>query len=504
MKNRTHFLVIALTSIFLAIMEPNAPAVVPPPDGGYPNFTTAEGQNALLHLSSGAANTAVGWFSLENVTTAGYNTGVGAGTLALNTADENTATGAGALLLNTTGGGNTANGALALLHNDTGQGNTAIGTDALLDNTIGNFCTATGFGALVHNTNNANTANGAFALQNNTSGFANTGIGGQALQSNQVGTNNTATGFQALLFNDGSNNTACGSQALLNNTSGFYNTATGVSALAQNANGSHNTANGFQALQNNTLADDNTATGFNALTNNTNGAGNTAVGTSALVFNSSGSNNTAIGFAAGSNRTTGDNNIDIGYSVAGMAGESNTIRIGNGNITGTYISGISGSTASGGAAVFVNSDGKLGTLTSSARFKDEIKPMGQASEAVLALKPVMFRYKKDLDPRGTQQFGLVAEDVEKVNCDLVVRDDKGHIHTVRYEAVNAMLLNEFLKEHRRVQNQTQKIQEQETTIAELKKQVQTIVAHSKEQDVKIQRVSDQIQIKSSPVVVTDR
>jgi hypothetical protein len=355
----------------------------------------------------------------------------------------------------------------------------------------------------VHNTTNANTADGAFALQNNTTGFGNTAVGGQALQSNQDGANNTATGFQALLFNiGGTNNTAYGSQALLNNASGFYNTATGASALAQNANGSHNTANGFQALHNSIGTDDNTAIGFNALTDNTSGSGNTAVGTSALVFNTTGSNNIAIGIGAGSNRTTGNNNIDIGSD--GMAGESNTIRIGNGNITGTYISGISGSTASGGAAVFVNSDGKLGTLTSSARFKDEIKPMGQASEAVLALKPVMFRYKKDLDPRGTQQFGLVAEDVEKVNCDLVVRDDKGHIHTVRYEAVNAMLLNEFLKEHRRVQNQTQKIQEQETTIAELKKQVQTIVAHAKEQDVKIQRVSDQIQIKSSPVVVTDR
>ena len=143
-------------------------------------------------------------------------------------------------------------------------------------------------------------------------------------------------------------------------------------------------------------------------------------------------------------------------------------------------------------------------MTSSRRFKEDIKSMDTASDAIYELKPVTFHYKKEIDPAAISQCGLVAEDVEKVNPDLIVRDKDGKPYSVRYEQVNAMLLNEFLKEHLRVQEQTQKIQEQETTIAELKNEVQSVVAHAKEQDVKIQRVSDQIQIKSSSVVVTDR
>jgi hypothetical protein len=140
-----------------------------------------------------------------------------------------------------------------------------------------------------------------------------------------------------------------------------------------------------------------------------------------------------------------------------VAGESNTIRIGDENITGTYISGISGQTAASGAAVFVAPNGKLGTMTSSKRFKEEIKPMDKASEAILALKPVMFRYKKEIDPAGTQQFGLVAEDVERINTDLVVRDENGKVNSVRYEQVNAMLLNEFLKARRQIDVQQKQI-----------------------------------------------
>jgi Chaperone of endosialidase len=151
------------------------------------------------------------------------------------------------------------------------------------------------------------------------------------------------------------------------------------------------------------------------------------------------------------NLTTGDNNIDIGYNVLGVGGESNTIRIGDTNITDAYIRGISEATASGGAAVFVNLNGKLGTLTSSAQFKDEIKTMDKASEAILVLRPVSFRYNKEIDPQGIPQFGLVAEEVEKVDPDLVIRDANGKPQSVRYEQINAMLLNEFLKEHRRVE-----------------------------------------------------
>jgi hypothetical protein len=206
-----------------------------------------------------------------------------------------------------------------------------------------------------------------------------------------------------------------------------------------------------------------------------------------------------LGYQAGADLTTGDNNIDIGYNVGGVADESNTIRIGNTDVTDTYIRGISGQTAAGGVAVFVNSNGKLGTTTSSARFKDEIKPMGTASEAILALRPVSFRYKKEIDPQGIPEFGLVAEEVEKVNPDLIIRDPDGKPYTVRYEQINAMLLNEFLKEHR-------KVEEQEATIAQLRKEfqmvsvqqqkeIQLLGAQLKEQAEQIQKVSAQVEVK---------
>jgi hypothetical protein len=198
------------------------------------------------------------------------------------------------------------------------------------------------------------------------------------------------------------------------------------------------------------------------------------------LFNNIGNNNTALGNIAGSNLTTGDNNIDIGYNVGGVAGESNTIRIGNSDITNTFISGISGTNSPGGVAVFCNSDGKLGVISSSARFKEAIKPMGNASEAILALKPVSFRYKKEIDPRGLPEFGLIAEEVEKVYADLIIRDRKGKPQTVRYEQVNAMLLNEFLKAHRKMEEQ--------------QKQIDALTAQLKEQDAQIQKVSAQVKM----------
>ena len=195
-----------------------------------------------------------------------------------------------------------------------------------------------------------------------------------------------------------------------------------------------------------------------------------------------------MGSHAGQGIVTGNFNIDIGNSGF-LSGESGTIRIGQNLIhSATYIAGISGQTASGGAAVFVNGDGKLGTLTSSARFKTDIKSMDNTSEAILALKPVTFRYKKEIDTQRTPQFGLVAEDVEKVNPDLVIRDREGKPYTVRYEAVNAMLLNEFLKEHKTVQQQGQ-------TIARLEKQLETVTAT-------LQKVSAQLELnKPSPQTV---
>jgi hypothetical protein len=246
------------------------------------------------------------------------------------------------------------------------------------------------------------------------------------------------------------------------------NTAEGTQALSSNTTGNANTAVGVGALYKNTTGVSNTATGMAALGSNTTGFSNTAIGARALL-SATGNYNVALGDAAGEFLSTGDNNIDIGYNVVGVKGESNTIRIGNKDIIATYIRGISGQTVVGGAAVFVDSNGKLGTITASTRFSDEIKPMDKASEAILTLKPVTFRYKQEIDPKSIRQFGLVAEDVEKVNPDLVGRDDQGKVYSVRYDAVNAMLLNEFLKEHR-------KVQELEANAARQQKQIETLTA----------------------------
>jgi hypothetical protein len=404
MQTMTRIIQAPLAALVLSwsiVSASSAFGVVPPPDGGYPNFTTAEGQNALKSLTTGAGNTALGWSSLFSVATASFNTAVGAGTLALNTANQNTATGAAALLSNSSGFQNTANGAFALLFNTTGSFNTAIGDSALYSN-------LNGIG---------NTATGASALQNNTTG-----------------------GF----------NTAMGNGALLDNTAGNNNTAAGTGALAANTMGDDNTAHGYQALFSSTTGGGNTANGFQALVSNVDGQLNTAIGHNALLQNTSGSDNIALGADAGISLTTGSHNIYI--ATSGAAAEAGTIRIGNDTQhTRAFIAGISGATVPGGVAVIIDANGHLGTNVSSARFKNQIKPMDKASEAILALKPVTFRYKKELDPNGIPQFGLVAEEVAKVNPDLVARDAKGELYTVRYAAVNAMLLNEFLKEHATVQ-----------------------------------------------------
>jgi hypothetical protein len=260
------------------------------------------------------------------------------------------------------------------------------------------------------------------------------------------------------------------------------NTAEGDGALQSVTTGSNNTANGFDALFSNTTGINNTATGVSALLSNTTGGGNTATGNSALYNNTTGSNNIALGVNAGVLLTTGDNNIDIGNQ--GVAAEANTIRIGTGGTqTSAYIAGIYNATVAKGLTVVVDSAGHLGTKGSSERFKDAIKPMDKASEAILALKPVTFHYKKELDPEGIPQFGLVAEQVEKVNPDLVARDADGKIYTVRYEAVNAMLLNEFLKEHR-------KVEQLEATAAQQQMQIETLTAG-------LQKVSAQVELSKA-------
>ena len=343
-------------------------------------------------------------------------------------------------------------------------------------------------------TGDSNTANGAFALFNNTSGILNTATGVNALSSNNTGSYNTASGGNALYSNTtGEENTANGFYALFYNTTGSGNIAIGTYALFFNTTGDLNTAIGGGSS--------NTAVGAYAL-RSSNGDGNTAMGSGALIGILSGSLNTALGLNAGQGlHGVESNNIDIGANVDGVAGESNTIRIGNTDITDTFISGISGTTVASGAAVLVDSNGHLGTVTSSKRFKDNIKPMDKASEVLLALKPVTFRYKKEIDPAGISQFGLVAEEVEKVNPDLVVRDQEGTPYTVRYEAVNAMLLNEFLKEQR-------KVQEQQATITELKKDfgatVGQLTARLDQQASQIQKVSARLEAsKPAPQVVNN-
>jgi Chaperone of endosialidase len=237
-------------------------------------------------------------------------------------------------------------------------------------------------------------------------------------------------------------------------------------------------------------ANGNTATGANALLNDNTGADNTANGFRALFNNTTGSRNIALGFNAGVNLTTGNSNIDIG--AFGVAGEAGTIRIGvQGTHTRAFVAGISGSPITG-TSVVVNSFGRLGTVASSQRFKDDIKPMDQASEAILALKPVTFHYKKEVDPDGIPQFGLVAEQVEKVNPDLIARDEEGKVYAVRYEAVNAMLLNEFLKEHC-------KNEEQQATIAELKSGMEALTAMVKEQAAQIQKVNARVGMSTQQV-----
>jgi Chaperone of endosialidase len=318
-----------------------------------------------------------------------------------------------------------------------------------------------------------NTALGYQTLFSNTTGHDNIATGFQALFSNTTGSNNTANGYEALTFNTtGNQNTANGYRALYSNTTGYDNAANGYLALYSNTTGLENTANGVQALYNNTTGNFNTANGLGALFYNTTGYENTANGLDALFSNTTGAGNIALGAGAGDALTTGSNNIDIGNG--GVPGESNTIRIGNGGQSATFIAGIYGLSEGGTpAAVYINSNGQLGTMSSSRRFKKEIKPMDQTSQAILGLQPVTFQYKSD--PTGTAQFGLIAEEVAKVDPDLVVRDGQGEIYSVRYEAVNAMLLNEFLKEHRTVQELKSTAAKQETTVTQQRKDFQSTI-----------------------------
>ena len=430
-------IIYALASLTLTCFSflPAVQAVSPAPDGGYPGGNTAEGQNALFSLTTGGFNTAVGLFSLRSNTINSFNTAIGTGALFANTADQNTATGVGALFNNTTGTANTANGTFALFGNTTGNSNTASGLQALFSNTTGSFNNAVGLHALISNT---------------------------------IGIDNNAVGAAALFSNTtGHDNTAIGDLAPTANTTAIFNTATGAGALESNTAGDANTANGAHALLHNT------------------GSANTAVGSQALGSNTTGSFNTALGFSAGSFVTTAMNVICIGSPGADVNNSC-------------FIDNIRNVTTQNGDAipVLIDSANQLGTQSSSRRYKTDIKPMDKASEAVLALKPVTFRYRND--QTKTRQFGLIAEEVSKVTPDLVVRAKDGEIYTVRYEAVNAMLLNEFLKEHREVAELKSIVAQQqkgfESKLAKQEEQIDALTAA-------VQKVSAKLEV-SKPAART--
>ena len=377
-------------------------AVDPPPDGGYPNQNTAEGEDALLSLATGVENTAVGYHAIYSQTLTSYNTAIGANALALNIS----------------GYYNTAVGADALASNDSTHNNTAIG-----------YATLSSVGG--------------------PSSSDNVAVGYRAMALAET-YSSVAVGSEALVLDEGQLNVAVGKESLTANTIGEGNAALGWRSLFNNQEGNYNTAVGSQAMFSQWKGNFNVALGYFALGNNTRGK-----------------NNIAIGTAAGKN-TVGDNNIDIGN--LGIASEANTIRIGTeGTQIATYIAGIRQTGLVKGSAlqVGITADGQLGVRASSARFKEAIKPMDKTSEAILRLKPVTFRYKKELDPERAPQFGLVAEEVAKVNPDLVVADDQGKPFTVRYDEVNAMLLNEFLKEHKKVEEQATLLKQQEERLEKL-------------------------------------
>jgi trimeric autotransporter adhesin len=483
-------------------------------NGTYGIWNTAVGASAAYSNVSGVAITAVGLGACSSNTDGVSNTAIGFEALLLDGGSWNTAVGESALWAAPSGSFNTAVGAEAMEGTETSNAsnNTAVGFAALGSYTTGSDNTATGYQALYYNqTGSSNTAYGENSMRGSSTtvptGSNNTAMGTSSLKGYTSGSSNTAIGYASLFFDTTGNfNTATGRGALYKNTTASNNVATGYQALNVNQTGANNTATGTQALQNN-VGSSNTATGYQSMNKNTTGANNVAIGNSALYSNTSGTGNTAIGISAGY-FTTGSNNIAIGLNAgtgvfsgsnnidigSGGASESNTIRIGTTTQTNTYIAGINGVTVAGGIGVIVDSSGHLGTSTSSARYKQNIQPMDKASEAILSLQPVTFRYKKELDLKGIPQFGLVAEQVDKVDPNLVVCDEQGKPFSVRYEAVNAMLLNEFLKEHRKVEDEATKNREQDATIRELKSAIAEQQKEIRALSAGLQKVSNRLEL----------
>ena len=462
-----------------------------------PNPLSDGGENLCLGTDSlnsnyGYNNTAVGAYALYANTNGSSNTAVGSGALGNNVgAGGNTAIGSAAMSDNTSGLDNTASGASALASNTSGLGNTANGNSALLYNQSGGFNTGMGINALFYNTGSNNVALGASAGYNLTSGsnnvaIANSGVAGEG-GTIRIGTQGTQTrafvagisgvsisGGQTVVVNSngqlgiaaavsGTSNSSLGGTSLSANTTGDFNTAAGNAALRFNTSGSKNTASGAAALRSNTRGDGNTATGVGAMSFNTRGSFNTSMGLAALRSNTTGnrnvalgveaataqttgSANVAIGFRAGANWTVGDNNISI--SNPGLAEDNKTIRIGvKGQQARTFIAGIRNTTLAGGLAVLVNADGKLGVATSSRRYKEDIQPMGDASNPLLQLRPVTFRYKQaEEDGTHPLQYGLIAEEVAAVMPELAVYNTDGTPESVAYQVLPSLLLNEYQKQ----------------------------------------------------------
>ena len=400
-------------------------------------------------------------------------------------------------------------------------GNTALGNNALgnVSPAAGGINnTAVGFKALAADTSGQyNIAVGSGALEANTTGDFNMAIGTEALRLNNANLN-LAIGFRVLFQNTtGSHLTGIGAAAMRNNTTAGFNTAIGAGAMKNNTVTEFNVAVGDGALIafNGTLGTDgaNTALGSIALAALTSGQENVVVGRRALEFLTSGSNNVALGWRSGDNLTTGDGNTFLGNqagvnegpdvdNVICLGTRGDTQAAGQATPNRCFIGNIVGVTTGGPAPtvpVVIDQDGQLGTVASSRQFKKDIKPINQASEAILKLKPVTFHYKnRDVKNDLTPQFGLIAEDVEQINRDLIVYDKEGKLWSVRYDAVNVMLLNEFIKEHK-------KVEEQQASIADLKSTVQVLTAQLKEQAAQIQKVSAQLETsKPAPKVVTNR
>ena len=495
----------------------------PPSDHAVGTRGTAVGTDALTSLTSGADNTAVGYRALYSNTDGAYNVGVGAGALYSSVSDiGNIAIGAQALFNSDGGNGNVAVGDLALNANTTGYVNVAVGPQALYSNTTGYRNVGIGVLALYSNVDGYdNVGIGAGALSNNTDGFDNVAIGYETLYNNDGGFENIAIGDRALHHNtSGDNNVALGDLALHNTTTGDDNVALGDRTLFENTVGDDNVAIGDEALRNSTTGSDNigignealyyndtgnynVGIGRNALYYNTSGYDNVAIGRYALYDNTSGAENVAIGgyaleintgngniglgFRAGVDATTGNDNVFI--ANAGVAGDSDTIRIGTAQ-TATYVAGIRGVTTgvADAVTVMIDSAGQLGTVSSSRRFKEDVRDMGETSNALLDLRPVTFRFK-ERKARGEErlEYGLIAEEVARVFPELVVFDGAGKPLTVRYHLLSSLLLNEFQKQNDQLREQNDQLRELRSRLAAVEGREGALLARLERLEAREQR-----------------